>query len=100
MTAAVSKAKWIKAHVGSDRASLRLVMLSPLIEEAERKAALLGVSMTAYVSAALVLARDHNDEIPLRIRLLERVYRMKFRRAKVPPSVQPSVPLLVGSDAS
>lgn len=69
---------------------LRLTLPSSLVEEAERKADALGVSLTAYVSAALAIAVDHRDEIPLRIRLLERVHRIKFRCSQ--GSASPNIP--------
>lgn len=93
-----SNARWLHQHIGSDRALLRLVLPFDLVQEATRSAAEHGVSLTAYVSAALSLLREKPEQLALRVRLLEREHGVRFRRAKKPHSVSVGAPSLDGDD--
>lgn len=86
------KARWLKNHLGADRSRLRVILPSSVVLNAQREAARLGLSLTAYLCTALDLAPEMSDRILDHARVLEHVHGVAFRRARVPSSDTPVPP--------
>ncbi len=73
------KARWLRAHLATDRRRLKLILPAEVVAGMEEQARRCEVSPTAYVAAMLSLAPPTQDEILNQVRLLESRHVVRFK---------------------
>lgn len=67
-----------RAPIHSERVALSFVLPASLVNEMKQDAGRRGLSVVAYLAAAISMAGERGHEVVARVRLIERTHHMRF----------------------